>query len=173
MVAVVPADAVHDAEIAAVATTVVAGGETRSESVRSGLAAVPAGAATICVHDGARPLASIALYERVAEAVTSGADGAVPGLAVTDTLKGIDRDVDPPMSTGTFDRDGLVAVQTPQAFAADALREAHAGGGQATDDAGLVEESGGRVVVVEGESTNIKITEPIDLAIAQLLLDRP
>ncbi len=140
----------------------VAGGATRSESVRAGLDALPTDVniEIVCIHDAARPLASPALYERVIAAVRGGADAAVPGVAVSDTIKVIDsggRVVDTP------DRSTLVAVQTPQAFRLDVLRRAHASGGQATDDAGLVERLGGRVVVVDGEVGNRKITLPDDL----------
>ncbi len=137
----------------------VAGGATRSESVRAGLAAVPAEATIICVHDAARPLASAALYGRVVDAVRGGADGAVPGVPVTDTIKVVDGGA----VTATLDRSTLVAVQTPQAFRASALRDAHLGHDAATDDAALVEALGGRVVVVDGEPTNRKITEVDDL----------
>jgi 2-C-methyl-D-erythritol 4-phosphate cytidylyltransferase len=137
----------------------VAGGATRSESVRRGLGAVPAEATIICVHDAARPLASAELYGRVIEAVRQGADGAVPGVPVTDTIKVVNgSDV-----TATLDRTTLVAVQTPQAFRAAMLRAAHGQGGSATDDSALVEAMGGRVVVVPGEPTNRKITEADDL----------
>jgi 2-C-methyl-D-erythritol 4-phosphate cytidylyltransferase len=138
----------------------VAGGTTRAESVRNGLAAVPAEATIVCVHDAARPLASPALFAAVVEAVAAGADGAVPAVAVTDTVKVVD-------ATGlvvdTLDRTVLVAVQTPQGFRADVLRRAHAGGPEATDDAALVERAGGRVVTVPGEPWNRKITSPDDL----------
>ena len=138
----------------------VAGGETRSDSVRAGLAAVPADAEVICVHDAARPFASPDLYARVIAAVRAGADGAIPGVPVTDTIKIVDADR---AVTATPDRSSLFAVQTPQAFRATALRAAHAGGGEATDDAALVEQAGGRVVVVDGEPDNRKITLPDDL----------
>jgi 2-C-methyl-D-erythritol 4-phosphate cytidylyltransferase len=138
----------------------VAGGATRSESVRAGLAAVPASATIICVHDAARPLADVAIYRRVIDAVEGGADAAVPGLAVADTIKVID---DNGVVVATPDRSTLVAVQTPQAFRASVLREAHRLGGDATDDAGLVEAMGGRVVVVAGDPRNRKITVPDDL----------
>ncbi len=146
----------------------VAGGQTRSASVRAGLAAVPASADVICVHDAARPLASPAIYRRVIDAVLDGADAAIPAVAVSDTIKTIDRPVDA-ASDGwgrvveTPDRARLVAVQTPQAFRADLLRAAHDSGSDATDDAALVESAGGTVVVVRGETDNRKITEPGDL----------
>jgi 2-C-methyl-D-erythritol 4-phosphate cytidylyltransferase len=139
---------------------VVAGGATRSESVRAGLAAVPAGATVVCVHDAARPFASAALYGRVVAAVSAGADAAVPALAVTDTIKIVDRDA---VVVATPERASLRAVQTPQAFRADVLRRAHASAGEGTDDASLVEAIGGRVVIVDGETDNRKITHPDDL----------
>jgi 2-C-methyl-D-erythritol 4-phosphate cytidylyltransferase len=144
------------------ADAVVPGAATRSGSVRAGLAAVPASAEVILVHDAARPLADGALFAAVLEAVRSGADAAVPGAPVTDTLRAHD---------GTaVDRDGLVAVQTPQAFAAAALRAAHRSGAEATDDASLVEADGGKVVVVPGSPDNLKITRPADLVVAEALL---
>jgi 2-C-methyl-D-erythritol 4-phosphate cytidylyltransferase len=144
------------------ADIVVAGAVTRSGSVRAGLAAVPVEAEVIVVHDGARPLAGAALFAAVVDAVLAGADAAVPGAPVVDTLRSRDG--------GIVDRDRLVAVQTPQGFRAAALRAAHAGGGEATDDASLVEAAGGKVVVVDGSPTNLKITRPDDLVIAEALL---
>lgn len=141
----------------------VSGGATRSDSVRAGLAAVPAETEIICVHDAARPMATAGLYARVIDAVRRGADGAIPGVPVTDTIKVVADGV----VVDTPDRASLVAVQTPQAFRADALRAAHASGADATDDAGLVESAGGRIVVVEGESTNRKITTLDDLVWAR------
>jgi 2-C-methyl-D-erythritol 4-phosphate cytidylyltransferase len=146
----------------------VAGGATRSESVRAGLAAVPASAEVICVHDAARPLASADIYRRVIDAVLDGADAAIPAVAVTDTIKVLDWSVDPATDgwgcvIDTPDRARLVAVQTPQAFRAERLRSAHRSGSDATDDAALVEAAGGTVVVVRGDTLNCKITEPDDL----------
>lgn len=146
----------------------VAGGGTRSESVRAGLAQVPATADVICVHDAARPLATREIYQRVVDAVVAGADAAIPGVAVTDTIKVLDAEsIDTPDVLGvvaeTPVRDRLVAVQTPQAFRAASLRAAHASGAEATDDAALIEATGGRVVVVAGHASNRKITEPDDL----------
>ncbi len=145
------------------ADAVVAGGDSRSASVANGLAAVPDGADVVLVHDAARPLASDALFARVVDAVKGGADAAVPVIAVVDTIREVDG--------GTVDRDRLRAVQTPQGFRAVALRAVHDRGGLATDDASLVEEDGGRVVLVEGERANLKITEPADLAVAVALFD--
>jgi 2-C-methyl-D-erythritol 4-phosphate cytidylyltransferase len=145
----------------------VSGGSSRAESVRAGLAAVPITAEVIVVHDAARPLATTALFEAVIDAVRGGADGAVPGLAVADTLKRVD-DV---RVTATVDRVGLVAVQTPQAFDAGVLRAAHATAPDATDDAALVEAISGTVVVVPGDPRNLKVTGPADLMIAAALLE--
>lgn len=157
---------------------VVAGGSSRSESVRAGLAVVPPDATVVCIHDAARPFASAGLFSAVISAVSvselsgaelsvselSGADGAVPGVPVTDTIKVVDADGG---VVSTPDRATLVAVQTPQAFRAASLRSAHAGGGDGTDDAALVERMGGRVVVVKGAVVNRKITDADDLAWAQ------
>jgi 2-C-methyl-D-erythritol 4-phosphate cytidylyltransferase len=142
--------------------------------VRNGLAAVPADAAIVCVHDAARPLATPELYARVIAAVAAGADGAIPGVPVTDTIKLVDELVDGGGTVvGTPDRARLVAVQTPQAFRAEMLRAAHAAGGEGTDDAALVEAEGGRVVVVPGEVENLKVTTPSDLdRVAEVLRAR-
>jgi 2-C-methyl-D-erythritol 4-phosphate cytidylyltransferase len=144
------------------ADAVVGGGATRADSVRAGLAAVPDDATIVVVHDGARPLASPKLFQTVMDEVLAGADGAVPGLDVSDTLK---------MSVGgvvteTVARDGLVTVQTPQAFRAEALRLAHRGSPQASDDAALLESIGLTVRVVAGDRRNIKVTDPGDVELA-------
>ncbi len=147
----------------------VAGGSTRAESVRNGLAAVPAAATIVCVHDAARPLATAELFRRVVDAVAAGNDGVVPAVPVTDTIKLVDDDgavVDTPP------RERLVAVQTPQGFRATVLRRAHATGLDGTDDASLVERVGGRVITVPGEAWNDKITTPEDLARAREWLAR-
>ena len=148
---------------------VVAGGATRSESVRAGLESVPAEATIIVVHDGARPFASTDLFDAVIAAVVAGADAAVPGVAVSDTIKQVD---DSGTVTATPERALLRAVQTPQAFRAGTLRRAHANSANATDDAALVEAVGGRVVVVAGEERNRKITDPGDLRWARQQLVR-
>lgn len=154
-----------DSELGADCTVV--GGTTRSDSVRAGLAAVPDEASVIVVHDAARPLASTALFTAVIEAVgQTGADAAIPVLPVGDTLK---RTVDATV-VATVDRADLVTVQTPQAFRAAALRAAHRTAGEATDDAGLVEQMGGTVRTVEGDPRNVKLTRPADLDIAEALL---
>ena len=167
VVVVLPPDAIG--EWSTGAATAVAGGSTRSESVRAGLAAVPDHATVICVHDAARPLATTALFRRVIAAVGAGADGAVPAVPVADTIKIVGAD---DVVCSTPDRATLVAVQTPQAFRADVLRTAHASGDEGTDDASLVERRGGRVVTVEGEAANRKITTPADLEWAHAGLGR-
>lgn len=146
------------------ATTVVQGGATRSESVRRGLAAVPDDAEVVVIHDAARPLAGRAVFDAVIEAIRGGADAAIPAIPVIDTIKRVDGD----RVVETLARDELVAVQTPQAFNASALRRAHASGAEATDDAALIEAAGGRAVVVPGDPKNIKITLPSDFTLAEL-----
>jgi 2-C-methyl-D-erythritol 4-phosphate cytidylyltransferase len=128
--------------------------------VRAGLAEVPADALVVLVHDAARPLVSDEVVERVLAPLSDGWDGVVPGLPVGDTLKrvGADGGVEE-----TVSRDGLWAVQTPQAFAADALRGAQASGADATDCASLVEAAGGRVKVVDGDPHLLKVTSEADL----------
>lgn len=143
----------------------VEGGATRSASVRNGLAHVPAQAEIVCIHDAARPFASEELFARVVNAVIKGADGAVPGLPVADTIKQVDTSG---RVVGTPDRRFLRSVQTPQAFRAAILRRAHDGAPESTDDAALVEAVGGRVVVVDGEPDNRKLTVPEDLEWARL-----
>jgi 2-C-methyl-D-erythritol 4-phosphate cytidylyltransferase len=142
----------------------VAGGATRSESVRRGLEHVPADATIVCVHDAARPFATAELFRRVVAAVVGGADGAVPGLPLADTVKEVDA---AGLVVATPERARLVSVQTPQAFRAEVLRKAHATGGEGTDDAALVEAIGGRVVAVAGEPENQKLTTPDDLVVAR------
>ena len=146
---------------------VVPGGATRADSVAAGLAEVPGDALVVLVHDAARPLVSEAVIERVLGGLATGADGVVPGLALADTVKRVEgrRVVE------TLEREALVGVQTPQAFVATALRVAYAGDrAGATDCASLVERSGGRVVVVEGDAALLKITTAADLARVESLL---
>jgi 2-C-methyl-D-erythritol 4-phosphate cytidylyltransferase len=128
---------------------------------------VPVEVDVVVVHDAARPLASRRLFARVIAAVRAGADAAVPGVPVTDTVKRVrDHRV-----VETVRRDDLVAVQTPQAFRRSVLEAAHAGGGLDTDDAALVEAAGGTVLVVEGEARNLKLTLVADLELAQALIE--
>jgi len=141
----------------------VPGGEERSDSVRAGLAEVSDDALVILVHDAARPLVTDDVVERVLAPLSEGWDGAVPGVLVGDTLKRVG-------SGGaveeTVSREGLWAVQTPQAFAADTFRRAFSPSNsllQATDCAGHVEAAGGRVKVVEGDPRLLKVTTAADL----------
>jgi 2-C-methyl-D-erythritol 4-phosphate cytidylyltransferase len=139
----------------------VPGGATRADSVRAGIAEVGDDALVVLVHDAARPLLPEEVVERVLAPLSEGWDGAVPGLPVSDTLKRVGGDGG---VRETVDRDGLHAVQTPQAFLAEVLRAALARGGDATDCAGLVEAAGGRVKVVEGDARLAKVTTADDLA---------
>jgi 2-C-methyl-D-erythritol 4-phosphate cytidylyltransferase len=160
VVLVVPANYQGNGEGADV---VVVGGTTRSDSVRAGLEEC-GDAEVIVVHDAARPMATASLFSSVVDAVLAGADGAIPGLPIMDTVKRIRHEGAVTVVEVTEERDELVTVQTPQAFNRDVLVRAHAQGGDATDDAALVEAQGGRVVVVLGEVDNVKITVPGDLA---------
>jgi 2-C-methyl-D-erythritol 4-phosphate cytidylyltransferase len=147
---------------------VVAGGGTRQDSVRRGLEALPEPFDVVICHDVARPLASTKLFDSVLDGL-AGADGAVPSMPVEDTVKRIDDG----MVAETVHRDGLVLVQTPQAFVRKALTAAHraadADGFAGTDDAALLERAGFRVAVVPGDPANIKITRPEDLMVASAL----
>jgi 2-C-methyl-D-erythritol 4-phosphate cytidylyltransferase len=145
---------------------VVTGGATRTDSVRAGLADVPAEAAVVLVHDAARPLLPDEVVERVVTALGEGWDGAVPALPLADTVKRAEGEA----VTKTVDRTALHAAQTPQAFVADVLRRALAGAGDATDCAGLVEAAGGRVRLVDGDRRLLKVTTPADLAFVETLL---
>jgi 2-C-methyl-D-erythritol 4-phosphate cytidylyltransferase len=150
------------------ADQVVAGGATRAASVRAGLAVIDEGAALVVIHDAARPLASPALFERVVRALDDHeAAGAICAVPVSDTIKQVEARGDRRAVAATLERSSLVAVQTPQAFRADALRKAHAGEPEATDDAALVEAAGGLVLVVDGEATNDKLTSVFDLEAAE------
>jgi 2-C-methyl-D-erythritol 4-phosphate cytidylyltransferase len=164
VVLVVPPDRARDPEDAVDA--VVAGGATRSASVRAGLDAVPAEVDIVVVHDAARPLARAELFWAAIDAVRDGADAAVCAISVSDTVKRVADGV----VVETLDRRHLVSVQTPQAFKADVLRAAHGTGQDATDDAALVEAAGAKVLVVAGDPQNLKVTNPGDLAVAEALL---
>ena len=131
--------------------------------MRAGLVEVPADALVVLVHDAARPLVSDDVVERVLAPLSEGWDGVVPGLPVGDTLKRVDAEGG---VRETVSREALWAVQTPQAFAADALRRAHSPSNtllQATDCAGLVEAAGGRIKVVDGDPCLLKVTSEADL----------
>ena len=142
----------------------VTGGASRAESVAAALVEVPEEALVVLVHDAARPLVGDDVIERLLGPLGEGFDGAVPQLAVADTLKRVrDREV-----VETVDREGLVVAQTPQAFLAPTLRRAFAGDlGGVTDCASLVERVGGRVAVVDGDRRLLKITTPEDLALVE------
>ncbi len=142
----------------------VAGGETRADSVRLGLAEVPDEAAAVLVHDAARPLLPEEVIERVLDPLGEGWDGAVPGLPIADTVKRVEGDA----VIETLARSELMAVQTPQAFALAALRRAFAGDlSEASDCASLVEARGGRIKVVPGDPRLLKVTGPGDLALVE------
>jgi 2-C-methyl-D-erythritol 4-phosphate cytidylyltransferase len=145
----------------------VAGGESRAESVRIGVGEVGEDAAVILVHDAARPLVPAEVIERLLAALNEGWDGAIPGLPLADTVKRVREG----SVVETLPRDELAAVQTPQAFVASVLREAVAGGVEATDCASLVEARGGRVRIVEGDPRLLKVTTPADLALVESWLD--
>lgn len=143
---------------------VVAGGATRAESVRAALAEVPAEALVVLVHDAARPVLDEAVLERVLAPLAEGVDGVIPVLPVADTVKRVERG----LVVETVPRQGLVTVQTPQAFPADVLRRAYAGDlAGATDCSSLVERLGGRVRAVEGDPRLLKVTTPGDLALVE------
>jgi 2-C-methyl-D-erythritol 4-phosphate cytidylyltransferase len=148
---------------------VVAGGATRQESVRLGLAAVDPGTGVVLCHDAARPLATPDLFRRVLDGL-EGVDGCVPLLPSPDTVKLV-RDG---RVTRTIPRDEIGLAQTPQAFSYSALRESHRlalrEGAEATDDAMLVEVAGYTVAAVEGEISNFKITTQEDLRRAEQVL---
>ena len=181
VVAVLPADslATADGQIPD-ATVVVAGGSTRSESVRAGLAAIPSDAAVILVHDAARPLATADLFAQVIAQVQSGVTAVVPAVQVVDTIRVVSSETAGSETAGSdsagsdsavIDRDLLRAVQTPQGFQAALLRRAYDSDGEATDDAGLVQALGARITLIAGERSNLKLTERADRIIAAALLE--
>ncbi len=164
---------------------VVDGGETRAESVRNALAAV--GTAIVAIHDAARPLVTPELVEDLIATLLAdeGADGAIAAASVTDTIKRAGeetRPAFPPHSVvnagfvieETVDRADLWAAQTPQVFRVEALRRALEGASEAvaaaTDEAMLVEAAGGRVLIHPAPAENVKVTTPLDLRFAELLL---
>jgi 2-C-methyl-D-erythritol 4-phosphate cytidylyltransferase len=155
-------------------TVAVAGGAVRSESVRQALRSCSDGDPVV-VHDAARPLAPASLFTRaLAQLAASGADAVIAAAPVSDTIKEVDSS-DHRTVTRTLDRSRLWAVQTPQVFRRAALERALFGVDEAvlaaaTDDAWLVEQAGGTVEVVESSPRNIKVTTPIDLRLAELLL---
>jgi 2-C-methyl-D-erythritol 4-phosphate cytidylyltransferase len=150
---------------------VVDGGATRTASVRGCLAVLPASVDVVLVHDAARPLVPATLVDAVVAAVQAGADAVVPGQPVADTVKQVDADES---VVATIDRTALRSVQTPQGFRRSVLDAAYGAqaGAVTTDDAGLVELAGGRVVVVPGAEEAFKVTRPLDLVLAEAVLAR-
>ena len=155
-------------------TLAVVGGSVRSESVAAALAATTPGADPVIVHDAARPLATAALFQSALDELeATGADAVVAAAPVTDTIKQV-----PPASLRverTLERSRLWAVQTPQVFRRRALEERVAGApaellAQATDDAWLIEQAGGTVMILPAPPDNLKVTTPHDLHVAELLL---
>ena len=151
-----------------VAHTVVSGGDSRFQSVKNGLQRLSLQASDlVAVHDGVRPLVSEALIDRTF-AMAEQCGAAIPAIAVTDSV----RQVAESGVSIALDRASLRAVQTPQTFRADALLKAYevAYAPFFTDDASVYEHSGGTVAIVEGETTNIKITHPIDIVVAEHII---
>lgn len=148
----------------------IAGGATRQESVYNGLQGLPADARWVLIHDGARCLATPALFDRCA-AVVQTCPGLIAAISVKDTIKVVDR---AGIVTDTPDRANLWAAQTPQGFDVKLLKECHERGRtlgwEVTDDAALFEKCQLPVKIVPGEETNLKITTPVDLAIAEFIL---
>ncbi|MFP3579828.1 2-C-methyl-D-erythritol 4-phosphate cytidylyltransferase [Arthrobacter sp. fls2-241-R2A-200] len=167
--------------------TVVDGGASRADSVRAAMAALEDGTELVLVHDAARALAPERVFQRVADALASGALSVIPVIPVVDTIKtvtgtsGPDASIAPEVVTGTAPREELRAVQTPQGFELGTLRRAHeaartfseAQTAVVTDDAMLVELLGVPVHAVQGASQSLKITTPLDLIIAEGLLEGP
>ncbi|WP_307723834.1 2-C-methyl-D-erythritol 4-phosphate cytidylyltransferase [Terrabacter aerolatus] len=147
--------------------TVVPGGAERGDSVAAGLGVLGDDVEVVLVHDAARCLTPVAVFDRVVAAVAAGAVAVVPGTAVVDTVKQVDADG---LVVATPERASLRAVQTPQGFRREVLERAHAVSSDATDDAGLVERLGERVLVVEGDPRALKVTTPADLESAARLL---
>ena len=151
-------------------TAVVCGGSSRQESVHLGLNALPKGTKLVAVHDGARPLVSWQVIDRVVRAANT-YGGAAPAIAVKDTIKVVKGG----LVESTPDRSSLQAVQTPQVFDFDllrgALKKAEEDKTQVTDDCSAVERLGMKIKIVEGDERNLKVTTPLDLKIAELLLE--
>lgn len=144
------------------------GGATRWQSVRNAVEHFGSTADIITIHDGARPLLSGQLIRRLTDAVQSGCKAVVPAIPVTDSLRVTSKDG----SNHAIDRSSTVAVQTPQAFDGALLRHAYLQPESAsfTDDASVVESIGGKIDIVDGETSNIKITRPLDIAVAELFI---
>jgi len=171
VVVVLPSDIVDDPPswLAETGVSMVAGGAERSDSVASGLAALPSDIDLVMVHDGARPFVDRALIDRLLVAGTEGP--AIPGVPVVETVKEVDADG---WILSTPPRERLRLAQTPQIFPLALLREVHGTGGfdRATDDAVMVERFGVRIRMIPGDPRNLKITTPADLAVADALAAR-
>ncbi|MFI1483250.1 2-C-methyl-D-erythritol 4-phosphate cytidylyltransferase [Streptomyces sp. NPDC020747] len=154
---------------------VVPGGDSRQESVRIGLDALPPGIDIVLVHDAARPLVPVDTVDAVIEAVRDGAPAVVPALPLADTVKQVEPAApgEPEPVVATPERARLRAVQTPQGFDRDTLVRAHETVTEnVTDDASMVEQLGLRVVVVPGHEEAFKVTRPLDLVLAEAVLAR-
>jgi 2-C-methyl-D-erythritol 4-phosphate cytidylyltransferase len=151
---------------------IVTGGASRQESVYNGLQALPLGASRVLIHDGARCLAQPDLFDRCAAALQD-CDGLVAAVPVKDTIKIVDRNQ---TVTSTPDRANLWAAQTPQGFRTQLLKDCHDRGRElnweVTDDAALFERCGLPVKIVLGSESNLKVTTPADLPIAEFLLSQ-
>jgi len=149
---------------------IVAGGQTRLQSVRAALSGLPPEITVVLVHDAARPLVTHAIMDRCISGAEAG-EGAIAGWPSVDTLKEVDADL---RVLGTPDRDRFWRAQTPQGFPRNALGEAYRraldDGIEATDDAALFSRYGGKVRMVEGGAWNLKITHPDDVILAEFLL---
>jgi 2-C-methyl-D-erythritol 4-phosphate cytidylyltransferase len=166
VIVIVPASMVDQSRSLLPDANVVAGGVTRLDSVRVGLAALADDVDTVLAHDVARAFVPAAVIDRVIGALVDGVDAVVPAIAMIDTVKRVGAD---DRVIATLDRSQLRAVQTPQAFRRAALVAAHADAPEATDDASLIEAAGGVVVIVEGADEAFKITRPWDLRLAATL----
>ena len=148
----------------------IVGGATRQESVYNGLQALPDVAVRVLIHDGARCLATPELFDRCTSALDH-CQGLIAAVPVKDTIKVVDEQK---IITNTPDRSDLWAAQTPQGFDVQLLQKCHSqgknSGWQVTDDAALFEKCGLPVKIVPGEETNLKVTTPVDLAIAEFIL---
>jgi 2-C-methyl-D-erythritol 4-phosphate cytidylyltransferase len=168
VVLVLPAGFTWDGDPVA---AVVSGGDLRTDSTRRGLDAVPASAQIILTHDAVHPLASKNIFVSLIEAIQEdGVDAVLPAISTRDTIMRMRRNE----IVEAVPRNGLVWVQMPYAFRADALRAAHQRGGEAQDDGVLVQQMGGRIKTVPGEPSNIHVTTRDDLAIVRrLMTERP
>ncbi len=148
----------------------IIGGDTRQQSVYNGLQALPLAAEQVLIHDGARCLATPDLFDRCSQAVQT-CQGFIAAVPVKDTIKIVDSEL---IIQDTPDRSNLWAAQTPQGFEVQLLKDCHNKGKdlgwQVTDDAALLEKCQIPVKIVEGEETNLKVTTPVDLAIAEFIL---